>query len=157
MKTVFFTEEQFQNINELAKELWEDEQDPSSTDYVRKLHRPKTNWWGIVLYVIASLAVLAGAVFGVWYFSLPKLPAVLLVVAVMAVYLALTVKRVAICAIKLYQRFAPDALRNKCRFEPSCSEYMLLSIRKYGMIKGACKGIDRLKRCNVNDGGFDDP
>ena len=45
----------------------------------------------------------------------------------------------------------------KCRFEPSCSQYMILSLQKYGLWKGLAKGIDRLKRCRAKDGGFDEP
>jgi uncharacterized protein len=36
----------------------------------------------------------------------------------------------------------------RCRFTPSCSQYMLLSIRKYGALKGFLKGCDRLMRDN---------
>ncbi|MBR5314328.1 MAG: membrane protein insertion efficiency factor YidD [Clostridia bacterium] len=66
-------------------------------------------------------------------------------------------KRILICLVQMYQRFAPDSIRKKCRFEPSCSQYMILSLKKYGLWKGLAKGIDRLKRCNTQDGGFDYP
>ncbi|NLZ46061.1 MAG: membrane protein insertion efficiency factor YidD [Clostridiales bacterium] len=52
---------------------------------------------------------------------------------------------------------APESLRKQCRFKPSCSEYMILSIEKFGLLKGIIKGICRLKRCNINGGGFDFP
>ena len=78
-------------------------------------------------------------------------------VVALTIYFVLTLKKAVICAVKIYQRFAPDSLRNKCRFEPSCSEYMILAVEKYGVIKGVIKGIDRLKRCNVDGGGFDYP
>jgi len=35
-----------------------------------------------------------------------------------------------------------------CRFIPTCSEYMILSIEKHGVIKGLLKGIWRILRCN---------
>jgi len=45
-----------------------------------------------------------------------------------------------------------------CRFTPSCSEYMILALRKYGPIRGAAKGIWRVCRCHPwNEGGFDPP
>jgi putative membrane protein insertion efficiency factor len=45
-----------------------------------------------------------------------------------------------------------------CRFEPSCSEYFLLAVRKYGPVRGACKGVGRICRCNPwNRGGYDPP
>lgn len=34
---------------------------------------------------------------------------------------------------------------------------MILAIEKYGLIKGLQKGICRLKRCNIDGGGFDFP
>ncbi len=49
--------------------------------------------------------------------------------------------------VLLYQKFAPEKIRASCRFEPTCSQYMLLAIKKYGFIKGFCKGVKRLSRC----------
>ena len=59
--------------------------------------------------------------------------------------------------VKIYRKFVPDGLRNKCRFECSCSEYMILAVQKYGAFRGIRKGIHRLKRCNIDHGGFDAP
>ncbi len=43
-----------------------------------------------------------------------------------------------------------------CKFYPSCSEYMILAIKKYGCIKGIYLGIKRLLRCNpFSKGGYD--
>ena len=38
-------------------------------------------------------------------------------------------------------------LGRNCRFYPSCSTYMLLSIKEWGMIKGTWLGIKRICRC----------
>ena len=35
-----------------------------------------------------------------------------------------------------------------CRFYPSCSEYAILALEKYGVVKGIKLSIDRIKRCN---------
>lgn len=60
--------------------------------------------------------------------------------------------------IRLYQRTAPKQLRESCRFKPSCSEYMILSLEKYGNVKGFLKGIIRIFRCNpFFKGGVDYP
>lgn len=40
---------------------------------------------------------------------------------------------IAVLLIKLYQRTAPDFIRGKCVCEPTCSNYALLAIRKYGI------------------------
>jgi putative membrane protein insertion efficiency factor len=50
--------------------------------------------------------------------------------------------------------FLPPA----CRFEPSCSEYMIQSVRKYGPILGVCRGVRRISQCHPwNAGGYDPP
>lgn len=59
--------------------------------------------------------------------------------------------------IRIYQKIAPKRVRESCRFEPSCSEYMILSLNKFGTIKGLNKGIKRLKKCTPPFGGQDYP
>lgn len=44
----------------------------------------------------------------------------------------------------------------KCKFYPSCSEYMKQAVKKYGSIKGVLLGIVRLLKCNpFSKGGYD--
>ena len=43
------------------------------------------------------------------------------------------------------------------RYVGILSNYMLICLKKYGLINGLKKGIKRLKRCNVSDGGYDYP
>jgi len=59
--------------------------------------------------------------------------------------------------IRFYQIFlSPLKGRRTCRFYPTCSEYALQAIRKYGVIKGGIKAVWRLLRCNpFNPGGYD--
>ncbi len=66
-------------------------------------------------------------------------------------------KKILILIAHLYQKTAPKRIRNSCRFEPSCSEYMILSLNKYGVWKGLSKGLGRLKRCKIPNGGIDYP
>jgi putative membrane protein insertion efficiency factor len=40
--------------------------------------------------------------------------------------------------------------KKTCVFYPTCSEYMILAIKKYGPWKGVKKGLNRIKRCNPN-------
>jgi len=43
-----------------------------------------------------------------------------------------------------------------CRFKPTCSEYAIQAIEKYGIIKGGVKAMWRVLRCNPwNKGGHD--
>jgi uncharacterized protein len=66
--------------------------------------------------------------------------------------------------IKLYQKtLSPDhgPLKNVfpygfCRFKPSCSQYSLEAVRKYGIFKGGYLAIKRIMKCNpFNKGGHD--
>ena len=60
--------------------------------------------------------------------------------------------------IKVYQNVAPDRIRNKCRFEPSCSNYTIETFRKYHLIKAFIKSTNRIYRCSSkNSGGYDYP
>ena len=48
------------------------------------------------------------------------------------------------------------ALGSQCRFEPSCSQYMIDAVRSRGAIVGLALGLWRLARCNpLNRGGYD--
>ena len=60
--------------------------------------------------------------------------------------------------VRLYQLFIGPMLGRHCHFEPSCSTYFIESVRKYGAIRGACRGLWRICRCNPwNPGGHDPP
>ena len=157
MKEFIFTEDQLKDLTKIGEKMLGDEQDPRSVHYVRKLNRPKISWFRIILCILIPAILLTGAVILLECLGVPTPITLISAVAALTVYIILMMKRAAICAVRIYQRYAPDSLRNKCRFEPSCSEYMLQAIEKYGLIRGVRKGICRLKRCNVNDGGFDYP
>lgn len=66
-------------------------------------------------------------------------------------------KKLLIKLIRYYQNHAPKELRDACLYTPSCSEYMILAIEKYGVIKGVLKGIKRILRCKPPNGGEDYP
>lgn len=76
----------------------------------------------------------------------------------MLFYIALGFMRtIIIKLIRFYQHTAPARLRRSCRFEPSCSEYMILSIQKFGVLVGIKRGINRLIHCRPPYGGVDYP
>lgn len=76
---------------------------------------------------------------------------------VVMLYLYLISKSAIIWLVHVYQHFAPAKTRLACVFEPSCSEYMILAVKKYGSIRGVLKGIHRLKRCHYPNYGKDYP
>jgi len=59
--------------------------------------------------------------------------------------------------IRLYQKFAPGKLRNSCRFIPTCSEYTIMAIEKFGLVSGLKKGLHRIYSCKAPNGGYDYP
>ena len=154
MKEIYITEEELSNLKEVGQRLFSNDDEPQSSSYKRVLVRPKINYLAIVLYILVPIAV--GAIY-LHFIKTRSAINIWTVVIALFVYVLMTMKRAIICCIKLYQRFAPDHIRNKCRFEPSCSQYMILAIEKYGLVKGTVKGIDSLKRFNINNGGYDFP
>lgn len=64
-------------------------------------------------------------------------------------------KKLIIKLIRFYQKI-PLRTHLMCKFQPTCSEYMIEAIIKYGVIKGILKGIYRILRCNpFSKGGYD--
>jgi len=64
-------------------------------------------------------------------------------------------KEIAIKAIHLYKRYVPENISARCVFKPTCSQYALDAIEKYGLVKGLKKTIGRLWRCRPPNGGYD--
>ena len=65
-------------------------------------------------------------------------------------------KAIAVAALRFYKRFISPILPPMCRFEPTCSMYMMQAIEKYGFTRGVWLGVRRLSRCHVfNPGGWD--
>ncbi len=63
-----------------------------------------------------------------------------------------------ILAVRLYQIFLSPLLGRNCRFTPSCSNYFIQAVHKYGPLSGALRGVWRIIRCNPhNAGGYDPP
>ncbi|MDR0327244.1 MAG: membrane protein insertion efficiency factor YidD [Planctomycetaceae bacterium] len=60
--------------------------------------------------------------------------------------------------VLLFKKCISPFLPHMCRFEPSCSTYMIEAVRKYGVVRGVLKGLWRICRCNPwNPGGYDPP
>lgn len=56
---------------------------------------------------------------------------------------------IAVMLIKLYQRTAPDSIRSKCVCQPTCSNYALMAIEKYGIWRALPKIYHRVVHtCN---------
>lgn len=59
--------------------------------------------------------------------------------------------------IKFYKKFISPMKRTpSCRFIPTCSQYALEALKKYGPIKGSYLAVRRILRCNhFHKGGYD--
>ncbi|HEY5556199.1 membrane protein insertion efficiency factor YidD [Acetobacterium sp.] len=65
-------------------------------------------------------------------------------------------KKLLITIIRGYQKFLSPFLGNNCRFNPTCSEYFILAVEKYGVFKGIYLGGKRIVKCHpFNPGGYD--
>jgi uncharacterized protein len=65
-------------------------------------------------------------------------------------------QRVLITLLRGYKKFVSPLLPSACRFSPTCSEYMLQAVAKYGVGRGVWMGLKRLARCHpFREGGFD--
>ena len=63
-----------------------------------------------------------------------------------------------IALVRLYQLTLSPIIGQQCRFQPTCSHYMIGAVRKYGAIRGAWKGTLRICRCHPwHPGGYDPP
>ena len=57
--------------------------------------------------------------------------------------------------LRSYRKIAPQSLRNRCVFEPSCSHYSELAFRQHGIWGGLKLTVRRLIRCRASNGGVD--
>lgn len=59
--------------------------------------------------------------------------------------------------IRFYQRFISPHLGDRCRYYPTCSQYTLEAIERFGFFRGWYLGLRRILRCNpFFPGGFDE-
>lgn len=72
------------------------------------------------------------------------------------IYLVINMQWLAIKVIKIYQYLISPLLGDCCRFYPSCSEYAIGALRRYGFCYGIWLAFRRLLKCHpANVGGFD--
>ena len=66
--------------------------------------------------------------------------------------------RILILLVRCYQWTLSPIVGRQCRFQPTCSNYFIGAVQKYGALRGSVKGIGRILRCHpFHPGGYDPP
>jgi putative component of membrane protein insertase Oxa1/YidC/SpoIIIJ protein YidD len=143
------------------------EQDSAGEYSLRKLHRPATAaktavvWLLLVEALGSAIAFLAGSLFeelGSLYHIPFRLSTGQFYSFGSFIACAVCLRKLLVTAVELYQHYAPEEIRRRCTLTPSCSEYAILALRKYGVIKGLYKIYVRLARtCRGGEYGTDYP
>ena len=110
-------------------------------------------YFWLQLFIVAAFWTAFGVVAGLKLLPVPIWAGVLIVI-VLTYY---PFRLLAMGCVLMYKAYAPLSVRGECRFVPTCSTYMLLAIKKYGLIVGIIKGIRRICRCKPPNGGEDWP
>ena len=70
--------------------------------------------------------------------------------------LEIDMKKLFLIIIKFYRKYISPMKSTKCPYIPSCSEYGMEAIEKYGALKGGVLALWRIIRCNpFSKGGYD--
>ena len=63
-----------------------------------------------------------------------------------------------ILLVRFYQKAISPLIGPCCRYSPTCSQYCILAVKKYGVLWGLVKTAWRILRCNpFSKGGYDPP
>lgn len=66
-------------------------------------------------------------------------------------------RRAVILVVRLYQAALSPVLGRHCRFQPTCSNYCVEAVGKYGVVRGGLLSAWRILRCNPFGGSGYDP
>ncbi|MGC8792691.1 MAG: membrane protein insertion efficiency factor YidD [Bryobacteraceae bacterium] len=65
-------------------------------------------------------------------------------------------QRAVLTSLAFYKRVISPCLPSACRYYPTCSEYMMQAVERYGALRGVWMGVKRLLRCHpLAEGGYD--
>lgn len=173
---VSLNRERHEETPALAAGLWElmTEEEPSQWEqdlaqaYVneRPLHRPDTRLRHAVIFTsiflavtilltsVIILALRSGALTtstllpSEFVAMRPVLATVIIHGLISLLALGVCGRYIVIGIVRLYQHYAPERIRRRCLFQPTCSEYAILAVLRYGVVLGCIKAFDRLhSRC----------
>jgi len=136
----------------------------------RQISRPDLNIWKATkkVTVITLATVLLALILNYIFYSFglfthlpieiqkfqsdsPKLFIILFAAGLGFFVFFMFLKKILIGIIELYQHYASEDVRRRCLFKPTCSEYTILALKKYGVIIGLYKAYIRIfKKCRGN-------
>jgi putative membrane protein insertion efficiency factor len=60
--------------------------------------------------------------------------------------------------VRCYQCLISPWLGARCRYQPTCSQYFIEAVQKYGVVRGSWRGLLRIGRCHPwGRSGYDPP
>ena len=125
-----------------------------------KIREVTDSYWLAFLELFISIISIFAIWFALYYLIRNndwQLPLIITLYVICIILTILIAELFFIAIVRLYRLFAPQRLRNRCRYTPTCSVYMIVSLRKYGTIVGLYKGVKRILRCHPPYGGVDEP
>ena len=113
----------------------------------RPLYRPSVTYFkAFLLFFVSALCLFAISVFVFRLFRLfgAAVNKVLFFTVFYGVAFVVFARWVGVLCIRLYQHYAPEEVRRRCLLKPTCSEYAVIVIKKYGLLIGGIKTWIRL-------------
>ena len=127
----------------------------------RELYRPPITYFKVFIIILSTIL---GEILITWfgfhqivqkYYITKK--TIYLIISIL-VFFVIDGRFFAILCIKLYQHYAPESIRRRCLLKPTCSEFAIIVIKKYGLLIGGIKTWIRLNyKCRGNIYYIDEP
>lgn len=116
----------------------------------RPLFRPDVTYIKLLLYCIAYVLIfftfVVATIFIINCILNQKWMIVISILLTCLLFLGTTIKYIFMKAIECYQHYASEELRRSCVCKPTCSEYALIALKKYNLIKACSLIYTRLTR-----------
>ncbi len=136
----------------------------------RQIDRPDLNIWTALkkVSIISLITILIAIILNKIFFAIdiythlpietqifqnenPNLFFFLFTVGLGFLVFFIFLRKILIGIVELYQHYASEDVRRRCLFKPTCSEYTILALKKYGVIIGLYKAYIRIfKKCRGN-------
>jgi putative component of membrane protein insertase Oxa1/YidC/SpoIIIJ protein YidD len=124
----------------------------------RKLTRPQTKKWEVIVVFAIFLCLFVMAVFITTVTETNTVYKILFLVGLLIFIFEVYFRFCLILTVKCYQHYASKEVRRRCLCVPSCSEYAIISLKKYPLISALIKIRKRLyKTCKGEEYKLDFP